>query len=209
MGIEVLFAPTTLLQMEWMGENKRDVRKPVYVHYSPPLKKIVYYVNMNSNNMYAEALVKMCGHHVKGEGTTSAGVEVVQEFWRRKGVLLSGLNQKDGSGLSRKNTITPRILTEALYRISKEQCYDIFYESLPVAGVSGSVKNMFRGSSAEANIRAKSGTISGVKAYTGYLSNAGGKELAFAFIVNNYDGKHRDMVKLMEELLIAVCDSNY
>ncbi|MDT8309639.1 MAG: D-alanyl-D-alanine carboxypeptidase/D-alanyl-D-alanine-endopeptidase [Bacteroidales bacterium] len=207
-GMEVLFAPTTLLQMEWMGAYERNVRKPIYVHYSPPLKQIVYYVNMNSNNMYAEALVKMCGHHAKKEGTTSAGVEVVQEFWRKKGVNLSGLNQKDGSGLSRKNIITPRILTETLYRIKDEQCFDILYESLPVAGVSGSVKNMFKKSSAEGNMRAKSGTISGVKAYTGYLTNAGGKKLAFALIVNNYDGKHSEMVKLMEELLIAVSNSD-
>lgn len=207
MGICVNNAPTTSQRMARMGEMDTLIKTTLLVQESPPLSEILYHLNMKSVNLYAEALVKILGRELYATGTTEAGIEGVYAFWRSRGLDLSGVKLRDGSGLSRKNLITPITLARALTIISKESWYPEVYASLPVAGESGSVAEQFRKSVAKGNLRAKSGTLEGVKNFCGYATTASGRKLAYALMVNNYSGASWEMVAEMEKLLILLCES--
>jgi serine-type D-Ala-D-Ala carboxypeptidase/endopeptidase (penicillin-binding protein 4) len=208
-GIEIAQPPTTSLRMKWMGEI--DTLLPVsdlLIWQSGPLHEMVYYVNFRSVNLYAEMLIKSLGMLRYREGSTEAGLKAVQEYWSSKGLPLAGLSLKDGSGLSRKNLVTPFILANALVIVTKEGYYATFYNSFPVAGESGSVSSRFRKGAAKGNLRAKSGTLEGVKGFSGYATTASGRELAYSLIVNNYSGTHNDLMKEIETLLTKMCEIN-
>lgn len=184
-------------------------RTVLHTHKSPPLKDIVYWLNKKSINLYAEHLVKIIGYEKYQDGSTAAGTKAILAYWRGKGVDIGGLHMKDGSGLSRYNGITPAQLSKML-RINQQQGYfKSFYESLPIAGVSsdpGTLRRMCKNTAAANNLRAKSGYISRVRAYTGYVDTQSGKRLCFAMMANNYTGSNRAMRDLFEALMVALAD---
>lgn len=205
-GITITNPPTTTLRQQWQGERDTLARRSLMSVTSPPLSEIVYWVNLRSVNMYTEAILKAAGKQQSGQGTTEAGLGVVTAYWSRRGVNLSGLNLKDGSGLARKNTITPRALTQSLVAAANEPWFPEFYASFPIAGESGSVSNRFRKTAAAGNLRAKSGTLEKVKAFSGYVTTASGREVAYSLIINHYNGTHNDLMKEIETLLTKMCE---
>jgi len=205
-GITILRPPTTRLRMSWMGETDHQSCVVVYQHFSPPLSEIVYWVNFRSVNIYAEALVRTLGRERGGEGTTEAGLREISRFWARRGVDISGLSLKDGSGLSRKNVVTTATLAGALAQMSRDKEWWHFYASFPVAGESGSVASRFRRGAARGNLRAKSGTLENVRGFSGYATTASGRTLAYALIVNHYSGTRNDLMDEMEILLTKLCE---
>ncbi len=207
-GTVIMKQPTTQLRMLWMGEADTLKRRQLLVYQSPSLAEIVYWINFRSVNMYAEAIVRTLGKQSAGDGSTEAGLMKVVEFWQKQGVDVSGMNLKDGSGLARKNIITTKTLAMALAAYTKDPNYRVFHESLPVAGESGSVANRFRRGAAKGNLRAKSGTLENVKGFSGYATTASGRKLAYSLIVNNYSGKHNDLMKEIEVLLTKMCEIN-
>jgi D-alanyl-D-alanine carboxypeptidase/D-alanyl-D-alanine-endopeptidase (penicillin-binding protein 4) len=115
--------------------------------------------------LYAEHLLKKIGQTISHEGSTEAGTKAVADFWRSQNIDLEGFNMADGSGLSRKNLITAKQLVSILLKMKKTESFPLFFQSLPQ-------KNE--------NSRAKSGSMSMVRAYAGYAGN-----IAFAIIVNH------------------------
>ncbi len=205
-GISITQPPTTHLRVQWMGETDTLIRRTLMVHQSPPLEEIVYWVNFRSVNMYAEALVKILGHERGEAGTTAEGLRVIERFWAGRGVDLSGLNLKDGSGLSRKNIITTQTLARALVVMTQDHSWESFYASFPVAGETGSVANRFRRGAARGNLRAKSGTLENVRGFSGYANTASGRTLAYALVVNNYCGTRNNLMNEIEILLRKMCE---
>jgi serine-type D-Ala-D-Ala carboxypeptidase/endopeptidase (penicillin-binding protein 4) len=205
-GITILRPPTTQQRMVWMGETDTQRCVVVYEHLSPPLSEIVYWVNFRSVNMYTEALVKILGRERGGDGTTEAGLREISRFWTRRGVDLSGLSLKDGSGLSRKNVVTTATLAGALVWMQQDPVWEPFFASFPVAGESGTVANRFRRSAARGNLRAKSGTLENVRCFSGYATTTSGRTLAYALIVNHYNGSRNDLMDEMEILLTKLCE---
>ena len=128
------------------------------------------------------------------------------EFWQSEGVDVKGLYMNDGCGLSRWNSISTRQLTEMLRSISKESYYKSFYNSLPVAGKSGSLGSLMKGTAAENNLHAKSGYITRVRSYAGYVNNKKGEPLVFSIIANNYDCTPADMRTKLEKLMILIAE---
>ena len=140
----------------------------IYTHTSPRLEKIVYYTNQKSNNHYAESLLKTIGATKVGkQGTTENGIKAIENYWKDRGVDVSGLHMADGSGLSRANTITTKIQAIILSKIYRDSLiYKPFNASLPIAGKNGSMSNLCKGTFAENNMRAKTGYINSCLLYT-------------------------------------------
>lgn len=178
----------------------------LHTHLSPNLEKIVYWCNLKSINLYAEHLLKYIAYNKIGVGTEQAGTKVIIDYWKSKGVDISGWTMHDGSGLSRSNIITTKTQAEILRAISNEKTFSAFYNSLPIAGKSGSLYKMCKGSLAENNLRAKSGYLTLARGYTGYVKNKNGELLCFSVLANNYECSPAAMRRRLERILIAIAD---
>jgi D-alanyl-D-alanine carboxypeptidase/D-alanyl-D-alanine-endopeptidase (penicillin-binding protein 4) len=148
---------------------------------SPPLAALVRHMNTVSDNYYAETLIKGLGARFGGAGTTGAGAAVVRAFERRHGFTSRVV---DGSGLSRGNAVAPRSIGRLLVDAVRTPWFDSLYRSLPLAGVTGTLKKRMRGTAAAGRCRAKTGTLIGVSALAGYCRAKSGHLIAFAVLMN-------------------------
>ena len=148
-----------------------------------PLPDVVRVVNKFSHNLMAEHLFKTLGRMKGGEGSFAGGRRAVLAWLLGMGVSLEGLEIRDGSGLSRKNRLTVRVLTAALTRAWRSPWAKAFSESLPVGGVDGTLKRRMREAPLKGRVRAKTGWIRGTSALSGYLL-ARKKEIAFSILVS-------------------------
>lgn len=204
-GIEVTASVATKRDLLAKGEKFEGRINLMAKHGSPPLSDIIYHTNMQSINLYAEHLLKEIGKKIKNEGSTVAGIAAVTEFWRQRGLNTSeGLVMEDGSGLSHFDAVSAEQFTKALAIMHKENSFNDFYRSLPVAGISGSIAKICKGTEAEGNLCAKSGYMNRVRSYVGYVKNKKGELLAFAFIINNYTESPYAIKKKIEKLLVAI-----
>ena len=178
---------------------------------SPPLKEIVKIVNKKSFNFYAEMLLKELGYRVLGEGSYEKGIQSIKEFLEEKEIDTGGFKIYDGSGLSRSNVVTTDMTTELLLKMKKSKSYNAFFSSLAVAGNSkdiGTLKSFGKDTILENNVFAKSGFITGVRGYSGYLKTQSGKLVAFSIIANNYNIKINKTAEILKQILIELASSN-
>ncbi len=189
------------------GGNSYVIGKEIFTHTSRPLSDIVKETNVNSNNLFAEHLIRTLGraqNNNKNSDALTLGTGFVEKFWKQKGVTVDGLTMLDGSGLAPNNVATPQMFCEILtYMYQKSGAKDSFYNSLPKAGSEGTVRNMLKDSKYENKIRMKSGSISGVQCYTGYLMD-GDKNYAFAIMVNKFNGDRSKVRKAIESFLLSL-----
>jgi D-alanyl-D-alanine carboxypeptidase/D-alanyl-D-alanine-endopeptidase (penicillin-binding protein 4) len=161
---------------------------------------------MKSINLYAETLLLHLAKAKEGNCTVESGCKALSTFWKNKGMDISGLHLEDGSGLSRANVITTEQLVFVLqYMKTKSEYSESFLRSLPVAGTSGSLKSFGLGTNLVGNLRAKSGYMSRVMSYAGYLTTESGQQLAFAVMINNYNCTNSEMRKMLEGFLASIC----
>lgn len=178
----------------------------IFTYYSPELEKIVYWCNLKSNNHYAETILRTIDYYKTGKGTLTGGIKYIKEFWKAQGVDVDGLVMNDGSGLSRSNCITPQIEAQVLHKIyTNPGIYNCFSASLPVAGKSGTLTGLGKGTCLEGNLKAKSGYIKRVRSYCGYLKTKGGESICFSIICNNFICKPSEMKKKIEGVLEEFC----
>jgi len=170
---------------------------------SVALKDIVSVTNKVSMNMYAEMLFRHAGRKLNQNAANPSGE--IEKYWGGK-INTSGFFIEDGSGLSRSNAFNASNLVSLLTYMKKSKNFDVFYESLPVAGKSGTISGMFKNTYAEDNLRAKSGSLNRVRCYAGYVTTRSGKEVAFALLVNNFSCSQSEMKSRIEKLLLAICD---
>jgi D-alanyl-D-alanine carboxypeptidase/D-alanyl-D-alanine-endopeptidase (penicillin-binding protein 4) len=205
-ALTVTGKPTTIRRMQLNNETIITKRKTLSIIYSVPMSAIVEETNIHSNNLYAEQLLLTLGL-LKGEdGTVEAGIEVVKNYWKSLGVDLSGLNMTDGSGLSRSNGITTKIQASILQKIAQQSWYVYFFNSLPVAGKSGSMSGLCKGTLAENNMHAKTGYINRARGYAGYVKTKSGKLICFSLLANNYTCTPAEMKKRLEKILVAMAE---
>jgi D-alanyl-D-alanine carboxypeptidase/D-alanyl-D-alanine-endopeptidase (penicillin-binding protein 4) len=179
-------------------------RKLIHRHQSPTLSRIVEYTNLYSVNLYAEAILKRIGWAISKEATTQAGIKAVKDFWAKRGIRREIFWMLDGSGLSMANGITALQMTEILSKMTQEKAFNAFYASLPIAGVSGTMKGIGTNTPLQNNLRAKTGGMTRVLAYTGYYKNAKGQLHTFTLIANQFTCKSALMQKRLTELLTQV-----
>jgi D-alanyl-D-alanine carboxypeptidase/D-alanyl-D-alanine-endopeptidase (penicillin-binding protein 4) len=145
-----------------------------------------------SNNMHAEALTKTMGTLKGRPGSWSGGLAFTLAYARSLGAPMAGVKLVDGSGLTRSNKITTRAMGVLLYRVQKEQWFPAFYAALPVAGnparmTGGTLRNRMKGTRAANNAHAKTGSLTGVTALSGYVKGADGRRYAFSML-SQYSG---------------------
>lgn len=195
--VSVSYLPT-------MQSGMKGERKTIYTQTSLPLSRIIKEVNFKSNNHYAEHLFRYLGLQISNVGTTQGSIKVINDFWRSKELPVDQLFMYDGSGLSPTNAVSPRFFTDLMVYMKKESKYSKeFYDSLPVAGETGTIAFMLKNTPLHGKVHAKSGSINRVRCYTGYIENKG-KTYAFAVMVNNYStNRPRNVIKRIEEFLAA------
>ena len=176
-------------------------------HESPPLAEIIRVVNKDSRNLHAEMLLRLVGSRQKGEGSAAKGHEAVVERLERLGISPEGWNLADGSGLARTNLVTPRGLVALLAAMERHPYAAAFRDSLAVAGRDGTLEKRMRGTAAEGNVAAKTGTLSLVNALAGYATTPRGERLAFVLMVNNHAGRGREALKALDDAAAAIAAS--
>lgn len=151
-----------------------------------------------SNNMHAETLVKALGAETSGTGSWSAGLAAVRAHLAAEGVDVGNTRIVDGSGLSRMDLVRAQDVTDLLIASRDEPWFDTWYDALPIAGnpdrfTGGTLRSRMRNTPAANNLHGKTGSLTGVTALSGYVSNADGRELVFAMISNNYLSSPRSL----------------
>lgn len=166
------------------AKNNANVIKQVFAtHLSPPLRKVIYWLNQKSINLYAEQLLLAMADSAKTDDYPS----VIRNYWKARGIDQNALVIYDGSGLSPENRVTTMTVGRILQTANNAAWFPDFFESLPIYN----------------NMHMKSGSINNVLAYAGYQTH-NGRQLCFSIIINNYNGSgsgiKQKMFKVLDEL---------
>ncbi|MGA3135115.1 MAG: D-alanyl-D-alanine carboxypeptidase/D-alanyl-D-alanine-endopeptidase [Terracidiphilus sp.] len=161
-------------------------RKVLATHISVPVVEDIAVTNKVSLNLHAELLLRLLGKLHGTEGSFEQGARVVRQFLAGAGVDDGDFFLYDGSGVSPDDRIAPRAITQLLVYAARQPWGAAWRESLPVAGVDGTLAGRFRKSPLKGRLWAKTGTHSEVNALSGYLTAASGKTLAFSILVNGH-----------------------
>ena len=208
-GLSIAKPPATMRQQSDKQEKLNMNREFIYAILSPSLSEIITQTNTQSINLFAEHCLIHSGIQLGAEPGTIVSADSVVNFWNKKGMDTQGMSLYDGSGLSQYNAINPRQMVFVLQFMKNNSLYfDSFYNSLPIAGKTGTIENMFKGSIAEGQLRAKSGTIEHVKAYSGYVTSKSGREIAFSMVVNNFSCTSAEAGDKLELLMVALAEFN-
>lgn len=181
-------------------DKEPESRKIITAYQSPTLSEIVFYTNQHSDNALSEATLKTVGFQKNGDGTPESGRNVVTEHLQNISFDTFGLSYADGSGLSRSNLVTPISQVKFLTALMNEKYFKTYFDSLPIAGQTGTLKRSFSGTG-YGQIFAKTGTLNKVKTLAGYMKTNTGKTLVFSLLVNNYAGSVDQVKRKMEQLL--------
>lgn len=161
---------------------------------STSIRDWIKVTNLKSDNAYANVLLSYLG-----------GSDSVQQALTNLGIDANGYRLRDGSGLSRSNLATPRTLVSTLRVMYHARGNDVFLASLPVAGISGTLKNRLRHTNAEGTVRAKTGTLKGVKALSGYIDHPEYGILVFSMITNQPSNQSLDFaVQAIDEIVLEL-----
>ena len=150
------------------------------------IDQILQRMMKKSDNLYAEALFyQIAAQQGSRYATAKQAAAAIKRLINKIGLNASDYRIADGSGLSLYNYLTPEVEVELLkYAWNNEDIYYYLYNSMPIAGQDGTLQNRMRGTHAAGNVRAKTGTVTGVSSLAGYCTSANGHELCFA-IINN------------------------
>ncbi|HLL95055.1 MAG TPA: D-alanyl-D-alanine carboxypeptidase/D-alanyl-D-alanine-endopeptidase [Spirosoma sp.] len=184
-----------------------SAKRTVLAQYqSPALKELARETNYQSINLYAEALLRTTALRLnRTVRSTSASLDALTMFWKGKGLDLSGFRIRDGSGLSSVGALTASNMTGILSVMSRDSAFSVFYETIPIVGKTGTVRTLARGTAAAGNVRAKSGSIEGVRAYAGYFTATDGERMSFCLLVNKFTpGNNRTVTTELENIFVGL-----
>ena len=157
---------------------------------SLPLREMLPLLEKPSQNQIAEAFLYTLGT-LRGEASADSGRAVVKETLTSWGIPEDAYSYRDGSGLSRYNYVAPEAIAAVLWAMGKHPDFEVFYQALPIAGVDGSIRNRMRGTAAENNAHAKTGSISNVRTLSGYVTTRDGERLIFVLMANHFTASSR------------------
>ncbi|MDQ2799753.1 MAG: D-alanyl-D-alanine carboxypeptidase/D-alanyl-D-alanine-endopeptidase, partial [Armatimonadota bacterium] len=156
-------------------------------HTSLPLAQYLPLMNKPSDNLLAESLVRL----LSDAGTYDAGHARETPFLKSLGVDTEAIALVDSCGVGRRNFVTARAVAQILVGMHKKPDWRIWYDSLPIAGVDGTLKGRMKETAAQNNVHAKTGTLSQVRALSGYVTARDGRLYAFSLLMNNFPGTAR------------------
>jgi len=181
--------------------------------FSPELSRIIYTANRESNNLYAEALMKTLGMEYCGKGCYDSAYVAVNGILSELGINPSGIKIRDGSGLSRENLVSPEFLCRLLGAMTDSPEFENYVESLPFPGGEGTLKYMMKSvpETTKARIRMKSGSMGGVRCFSGYIiPRSGSKEdtIIFSVMVNGFTAPLSRIQQRLDRLIALLAETN-
>jgi len=185
-GVEVQGEAVDIDDIDDTGDLATDAPRVLVRHQSATLAEIGRVLMKDSQNLYAETLLKALGRLATGLGTARAGREVVSAVLSGWGIPETEYVMYDGSGLSRNNYVTPDMLITLLRVIHRGAAAERFLETLPIGGVDGTLERRLVATRAAGRVRAKTGSIANTRALSGYLPTADDEILAFSIIANHF-----------------------
>jgi D-alanyl-D-alanine carboxypeptidase/D-alanyl-D-alanine-endopeptidase (penicillin-binding protein 4) len=203
LGVKIASPSSTVKKLNMVTSFKTNF---ITKTSSPQLSEIIIQTNTYSINLYAEHLLNHIGVKKYKSGDTGSGIIATTEFWKEKGLDTDGFYINDGSGLSRFDAVTAKHLVFILKYMNNSSNSNYFLNSLPVAGKSGTLRNVGKGTAASGKVKAKSGYMTRVRSYSGYVITKNKRKLAFALIVNNYNCSAYQMKKKMEKIMIKLAE---
>ena len=183
-------------------------RNELYIHYSEPLSEIIKETNINSNNLYAEAIFRYLGTRYTLPGSIHNSQDLLRDYWRCRGVAIQNAIIKDGCGLAPQDAVSAKTFVQLLIIMSRSDNKDAWMASLPVSGQTGTLKTLCPGTELEGRIHAKSGTIAGTKNFAGYIDMPNGDTWVFAILINSAPGKAKNIQKVIQDYLLDVYRSH-
>lgn len=178
----------------------------LFTHESAPLSKVVEVINRNSQNLYAELLLRTLGRKVRGQGSFEAGCRALEDWLVREHIFRNGFCAIDGSGLSSLNRASARMLVNLLQFMFQSKYKDLFIETLPQGGVRGTLANRFKGNEAAKRVFAKTGYLGGVHSMAGFVQTEDGVWMAFAAILNDFEISEGDARNVLDSIILEIAN---
>jgi D-alanyl-D-alanine carboxypeptidase/D-alanyl-D-alanine-endopeptidase (penicillin-binding protein 4) len=177
----------------------------LYTYKSHPLAEIVQPLLKESINLYGEALLRL--NAAPGTfPTNDAALDGLRARLASWGIPPDGQQLVDGSGLSRRNVVSPETLLTVLRHMSGTGAPSPFLTALPIAGSDGSLAGRMTGTAAQGNLRAKTGTMSNVRSLAGYVTTRDGEPLAFVIMVNNFEGPGSAALQAIDAIAVKLAE---
>jgi D-alanyl-D-alanine carboxypeptidase/D-alanyl-D-alanine-endopeptidase (penicillin-binding protein 4) len=177
---------------------------------SPPLSHLLVETNQNSNNLYAESLLRQLGQRFPTQPPSTsltAGLAAMEHILSKLEVDPSGYALADGSGLSRQNLASPEAIVQVLQAMARSPQFETYRNSLAIAGESGTLRYRFVDTPVAGRLWGKTGALSGVAALSGYLYPANASPMVFSVLVNHFDQPVRTVRPLMDEIVLILIQS--
>ena len=206
---QVLAAEGIPVKQALVASVSRNFNQELATVESPPLEELVRVTNRESNNLYAEVLLRLLGKVTdkmpqQQEDTDEIGLKELKTALTQLGVNPNSYILADGSGLSRHNLISPEALVQTLRFMANSPAASIYRQSLPIAGESGTLKNRLNITPNRVILQAKTGTLSGVSALSGYIEVPDYEPLVFSIIVNQSDLSAASMRSATDEIVLLL-----
>jgi serine-type D-Ala-D-Ala carboxypeptidase/endopeptidase (penicillin-binding protein 4) len=167
---------------------------------SPPLSDILKALMKPSQNQIAEMLFRTLALDATGSGRPDSASAVVQRQIDQWGVVPSEAVIRDGSGLSRYDYISPRTVVRVLDAMRRSPNFTVYYDALPIAGVDGTIRSRMKGTPAEGNLHAKTGSVALSRSLSGFVTTANGRTLIFSFLSNNWTVPVREVERVQDAI---------
>ena len=176
----------------------------VAVLQSAPLSDVLRRMQKPSQNQIAELLFRTSGLKASGHGSADSARAVGARTLQGWGVTSSDAAYRDGSGLSRHDYVTPRAIVKVLDAMRRSPWFPTYRDALPIAGVDGTIGGRMRGTPAEGNVRAKTGTVDKARSLSGYVTTADGHLVLFSLLSNNFTVPNREVERVQDLLLTTL-----
>ena len=165
---------------------------------SPPLSEIMKALMKPSQNQIAEMFFRTIALHATGIGRSDTASAVVGRQIAQWGVAPNEVVIRDGSGLARYDYVSPRTLVRVLDAMRRAPSFPAYYDAMPIAGVDGTIRNRMKGTPAQGNVHAKTGTLAMARSLSGYVTTANQRMLIFSFLCNNWTTPVRDVERVQD-----------
>jgi D-alanyl-D-alanine carboxypeptidase/D-alanyl-D-alanine-endopeptidase (penicillin-binding protein 4) len=175
-------------------------------HFSLPLIEAVTVINKISQNLHTEMLLRTVAREATGDGSLESALRVAEEFYKYVGVAENDVRLFDGSGLSRRNLVTPRAAVTLLRWVAMQPWGEAYRRTLPVAGDDGTLEDRMKNTAAAGRIRAKTGTLDNVNSLSGYAETLGGQKLVFSIFGNLHNLRGRRATAVVDALCVAMVE---
>jgi len=201
--IDVVYAPMTMRELSKDEPFVKPELTEILVHNSPYLSTIINVTNRRSINLFAEHILCQISVNQSGYGSTYNGALICMNYWSSK-IGASALNMTDGSGLSRSNSVSAKFLVDMLVYMNGTKSAGKLKESMALAGKRGTMSSMLRGTTGSGRVYGKSGTMTRMKSYAGYVDSKSGKKIAYAMIINNHHCSNTQVRKYFEQIMVKM-----